>query len=172
MSKPKNAIESMVENTPIIKPVKCDIKTLETLRESVAEKTAGAVHVVKQYADTLCAYFSSIGVKDWISEAGRLADNETIKNEKTAFITACEKRSHANPSKAWADVLKYAKRALYGITDKGTNPKLPFTDSLIKDFRAIETRLQSDKNKSITQQHIDIITKFIRPAIDALKKIG
>ncbi len=172
MSKPKNAIESMVENTPIIKPVKCDIKTLETLRESVAEKTAGAVNVVKQYADTLCAFFASVGIKNWISESGKVADNETIKNEKMAFITACEKRSHANPSKAWTDVLKYAKRALYGITDRGTNPKLPFTDSLIKDFRAIESRLQSDNNKAITDKHVELITKFIRPAIDALKKIG
>lgn len=172
MRKQKNAIQSMVEQTPINVSAKCDEDTLATLRESVAEKTAGAVNIVKQYADTLCAYFASVGVKNWISESGKIADSEQVKNEKMAFITACEKRSHANPSKAWSDVLKYAKRTLYGITDRGTNPKLPFTDSLIKDFRAIESRLQSDSNKTITQAHIDVITKYIRPAIDALKKIG
>jgi len=171
MSKSK-AMEDMAKNTPISVSVKCDTDTLTALRESVAEKTAGAVNVIKQYADTLCAYFASIGVDKWVSESGKLADSESVKNEKTAFITACEKRSHANPSKAWSDVIKYAKRALYGITDRGSNPKLPFTDSLIKDFRAIETRLQSDNNKAITQGHVDIITKYIRPAIEALKKIG
>ena len=165
-------MESMVDNTPISVSVKCDTDTLATLRESVAEKTAGAVNVVKQYADVLCAYFASMGIKDWVSESGKLADIESVKTEKTAFFTACEKRSHANPSKAWSDVLKYAKRTLYGITDRGSNPKLPFTESLIKDFRAIETRLQSDNNKAITQGHVDIITKYIRPAIEALKKIG
>ena len=68
-------------------------------------------------------------------------------------------------------VVKYASHKIHGRPDRTTNA-LSFTDSLIKDLREFESRLQSEKNQpKMVQAHIDLIAKYIRPAIDALKKI-
>lgn len=165
----KSVIESMVEQSPVVETIKTDTATLSTLREMAAIKSAESTQCIKDYAHTLCAYFDAQGVKDWVSAENRKA--EKVTGEKTLFIELCEKRSHSNPSQAWAMVVKYATRKLHGVPDRTTNA-LSFTDSLLKDFRAIESRLQSEKNQpKMVQAHIDLIAKYIRPAIDALKKI-
>ena len=189
MSKAKNAVQSMVENTPISVSVKCDADTIKSMRAVAAQAVTGADPTLADYARAIYAYFREKGVTGhWFLKSDKSAQSEEVRKEHTAFcdllpdkdrkgliLTGSKKASYR--ATYWSRVCNHAtdyaaELGHYTPINKGPSTKLPFTDSLIKDFRAIETRLQSDNNKAITQQHIDVITKFIRPAIDALKKIG
>lgn len=184
-----NAIQSMVEQTPVIEPVKCDDETIKSMRALAAQAVTGAEPTLADYARIIYTAFKAQNIGHWFVKKDKASNHEAVRKEYTAFcellpdknkqgilLTSSERGAYR--ATYWNRICNHAmayaiELGHYTPESRGATAKLPFTDSIIKDFRAIETRLQSDKNKeTITEAHIDVITKYIRPAIEALKKIG
>lgn len=85
--------------------------SLSITRNAVVHAVTNVYGAKREYAQELFAEFGSVLFAAKGSMESKSPEGKLLKTEKKALYDALKEANHSNPSKVWADVMKYAREA-------------------------------------------------------------